>query len=170
MLGSDKIEIHPAALKSCGLFAGLSDSQLEELIACLRLEKWPRGGRIVTAGEWSDALHVIYRGGVDILRQVVTREGEGEEKIAALREGNTFGEMALVDRQPCTASVVANTDSVIFTLEHADLPKLDPRIYAAMLVNLTREANRRLRSLDQHFAVSLFSNLEQTRFRPLSKV
>jgi CRP-like cAMP-binding protein len=165
MSKSDKIAINPAMLKREGLFAGLSDEELKELAGFFRVAHWPPGGRIITEGERDAALYIVYAGGVDILKQVALREGKREEKIASLGVGDTFGEMALLDQQPRSASVVANADSVVLVLDQSALGKLDPAIHAKMLVNITREVSRRLRATDRSFAVSLFSIHEQARFR-----
>jgi len=158
MPAPDKIDINPANLKRSRLFAGLSDEQLQELLGFARIGQWPRGGRIITAGEPNGAFYFIEQGGVDIFKQVVSREGEHEVKIASLQVGHTFGEMALLDPHPCPASAIANSDSVVLAFDHSDLAKLDPSIYTTLLVNLTREVSRRLRTSDQYFAASIFSH------------
>jgi len=160
MPASSKIEINSATFKSNGLFAGLSEVELKELIGFFQVRQWPRGGRIINEGERGGVLYIVYQGGVDILKQMVSREGERAEKITALREGDTFGETVLLDQQPHSASVVANTDSIVLALDNADLHRVDPHIYATMLANLTHEVSRRLRTTDQYYAMALFSNHE----------
>jgi CRP-like cAMP-binding protein len=161
--------INTALLKEHGLFVGLSEEELKELATHFRVGQWPAGARIINEGDPDGTLYFVYQGGVDIFKQVRTRGGERQEKIASLGAGETLGEMALLDQQPRSASVVANTDSVVLALDQADLHQLDSRIYAKLLVNLTREVSRHLRFTDQSFAVSLFSIHEQARFRLFPK-
>jgi CRP-like cAMP-binding protein len=169
MPGSNNIPINPALLKEHGLFAGLSADELMELAKAFRVDQWPSGSRIINENEPESALYFIYQGRVDIFKRVGAREGERQEKIASLGPGETFGEMALLDQMPRSASVVANTDSVVLALDPAELRKIDSRIYAKLLVNLTREVSRHLRATNQSFAVSLFSIHEQARYRLFPK-
>ena len=167
-----KLEIDPSFLKRNGLFAGLSGDDLQELPVLFRAEEYQRGERIITEGERGGSLYVIYHGGVDILKQVISREGECQEKIASLHQGDTFGEMELIDQQPRSATVVSHANTVVLALDNIDLHKLNlrnTRVYATMLLNLAREVSRRLRATDQYLAVSLFSIREQSRFRLFPK-
>jgi len=167
-----KITIDPGFLKRHGLFAGLAEEDLKDLPVLFRIEAFARGERIISEGERGGSLYVIYQGGVDIMKKIVSREGECQEKIAALHAGDTFGEMELLDQQPRSATVVAHGDTVVLALDNLDLHKLNlrnTRVYAMMLRNLAREVSRRLRATDQYLAVSLFSIREQSRFRLFPK-
>lgn len=167
-----KSTLDPSFLKRHGLFAGLAEEDLSDLPTLFRLEQFQRGERIITEGERGGTLYVIYQGGVDILKQIVSREGECQEKIATLHTGDTFGEMELIDQQPRSATVVAHANTTVLALDNVDLHKLNlrnTRVYATMLRNLAREVSRRLRATDQYLAVSLFSIREQSRFRLFPK-
>ena len=168
----DKLAIDPSFLKRHGLFAGLAEEDLKDLPVLFRVEQFQKGERIISEGERGGSLYVIYQGGVDILKQIVSREGECLEKIATLHTGDTFGEMELIDQQPRSATVVAHANTVVLALDNIDLHKLNlrnTRVYATMLLNLAREVSRRLRATDQYLAVSLFSIREQSRFRLFPK-
>jgi CRP/FNR family cyclic AMP-dependent transcriptional regulator len=167
-----QITLDPAFLKRHALFAGLSEEDLKDLPLLFRVEQYQRGERIITEGERGGSLYVIYRGGVDIHKQVISREGESQQKIATLHQGDTFGEMELIDNQPRSATVIAQPDTVVLALDNIDLHQLNlnnARVYATMLLNLAREISRRLRATDQYLAVSLFSIREQSRFRLFPK-
>jgi CRP-like cAMP-binding protein len=167
-----KLTIDPSFLKRNGLFAGLSEDDLKDLPVLFRAEEYQRGERIISEGDRGGSLYVIYQGGVDILKQVVSREGECQEKIASLHQGDTFGEMELIDQQPRSATVMAHANTIVLALDNIDLHKLNlrnTRMYATMLLNLAREISRRLRATDQYLAVSLFSIREQSRFRLFPK-
>jgi len=167
-----QITIDPAFLQRHALFAGLEADDLKDFPVLFRVEEYQRGERIITEGEHGGSLYVIYRGGVDILKQIVSREGETQEKIATLHAGDTFGEMELIDKQPRSATVISQANTVVLAIDNIDLTKLslrNTRVYAIMLLNLAREISRRLRATDQYLAVSLFSIREQARFRLFPK-
>jgi CRP-like cAMP-binding protein len=165
-------QIDPAFLTRHQLFAGLSAEDLDGLALLFRVEHYKQGDRIITEGERGGCLYLIYRGAVDIMKQVESRQGECLEKIACLREGDTFGEMELIDLQPRSATVVAHAETTVLVLDNVDLYKLnhrDTRVIATLLLNLARALSRRLRATDQSLAVSLFSIREQSRFRLFPK-
>jgi CRP-like cAMP-binding protein len=170
----DRIEppLDLSFLAGHGLFAGLSAEDLKTLPVLFRVERHNRGDRILTEGERGGALYLIYKGGVDIFKQVVSREGDHQEKIASLHAGDSFGEMELLDQQPRSATVVSHAGTTILALDNIDLHKLsqqDTRMYVTLLHNLAREVSRRLRATDQYLAVSLFSIREQAHFRLFPK-
>jgi CRP/FNR family cyclic AMP-dependent transcriptional regulator len=93
-------------LANVPLFAGLSRRHLRGL-AKLATEMHVRPGAvIVQAGRPGKGFHVIVEGRAKIVRGVVT---DGR-KIGVLGPGEFFGELALLDGGPRTASVVAETD------------------------------------------------------------
>jgi CRP-like cAMP-binding protein len=155
-----------------GLFANLSEEDLRNIPLLFRVESYARGDTVIKEGDNDGNLFVIYKGGVDIMKQVGLGKRKTEEKIATLGEGDTFGEMELIDQQPRSASVIANTKTTVLVLNSLDLSKVnkrDTRIYAILLTNLARELSLRLRATDQFLAVSLFSIREQSRFRLFPK-
>jgi CRP-like cAMP-binding protein len=165
-------QVDPAFLTQHELFAGLSADDLQSLSLLLRVEHFKEGERIISEGERGSSLYLIYRGAVDIMKQVGSRTGERLEKIASLGEGETFGEMELIDLQPRSATVVAHAGTIVLVLDNVDLYQLnhrDTRVVATLLLNLARALSRRLRTTDQTLAVSLFSIREQARFRLFPK-
>jgi CRP-like cAMP-binding protein len=66
------------------------------------------GQAIFQQGEPGDAMYVIHEGQVDI----VLSGAAGQTVLGNLDRGKIFGEMALVDRSPRTASAIAGPDGV----------------------------------------------------------
>ena len=80
----------------------------------------------------------------------------GGRKIAALGPGDYFGELALLDRKPRSATVVADTDMVLLTMSQReftglleDVPPLGRKLLAAMSERL-READSKVSALISH--------------------
>ena len=98
-------------LRGIPWFALLSPSTLESLARGLTEVRLPAGAEVVTEGEEGDAFYVIEHGSV-----VVTQEGRH------LREqgpGDYFGEIALLEHVPRTATVTATSDVVLRSLDRA---------------------------------------------------
>src|SRR6516165_1035187 len=94
MLGTDPAV---AALARCPLFAGLDGSGLAGLAAEMRARRFRRNEVLFHQGDPGDALFVVTRGAVKI--SLPNEEGD-EAIIATIREGEFFGELALLDGAP----------------------------------------------------------------------
>jgi CRP-like cAMP-binding protein len=161
-------EIHLQYLRKHGLFHGFGRDDLVTLMSRMREEGYHSGDRILAEGETGDRLFLIVAGGVEIRKRLrpATREDaagegeDGEETIAWLGVGETFGEMALVDRMPRSASVYATKPTTTLVLRLDDLEDfatLEAAVYVQLLKNLSAALSRRLRRLDDDYASSLFT-------------
>lgn len=87
------------ALRAAPVFAKLRGEDLAVLARVAEIESFEPGQTVFTEGEMGDALYVVVRGAVEI-----RREGR---KLATLGKGEAFGEMAVLDAQPRSATAVA---------------------------------------------------------------
>jgi CRP-like cAMP-binding protein len=78
----------------------------EKLLSIARRLAFRRGERLVRQGEPARGAFVIGEGEVEAQ---VALPGGGMLSVAQLRAGDMFGEMALIERGVCTASVVARS-------------------------------------------------------------
>ncbi|HEX6033208.1 MAG TPA: cyclic nucleotide-binding domain-containing protein, partial [Anaerolineales bacterium] len=90
-------------LKRVPLFANLSPADIKQVAALAQEESFSDGIKIVSEGEIGDLMFIILSGEVS----VVITQGEKEVEIARRRAGEYVGEMALISREPRSASVVA---------------------------------------------------------------
>ena len=102
------------------------------------------GEVIIKQGTVGDCLYVIQQGKVDIIRG----KGKNEIKLAELGEKEFFGEMALFEKDVRSATVKANGDTKVLTLDKKGLYKTiqnDPSLAFRLLEKLSN----RLRQLDK---------------------
>lgn len=110
-------------------------------------KEYAEGELICRQGDPGDRLYVIQTGRVTVLRE----EGGVEIPVAELKAGDIFGEMAIFDRQPRSATVRAAGRARILTLnKRAFLRQVheDPTLAYRIL----EEMSKRIRRLDQELS------------------
>jgi ATP/ADP translocase/HEAT repeat protein len=87
------------ALRAAPVFSKLRGEDLAVLARVAEIEVFEPGQPIFSEGEMGDALFVVVRGAVEIRQK--------GRKLATLGKGEAFGEMAVLDAQPRSATAVA---------------------------------------------------------------
>lgn len=121
------------ALRPVTLFEGLSEAQLEQIVASTRLQRFTANETLVREGEPGDSLFIIKSGRTDV---GVTNADGRPVQVAQRGAGEYFGEMSLLTGAPRSASVVAALDTEVIILDkHAFTTVLaaDPSILEALL-------------------------------------
>jgi len=129
------------------LFAGLEDFYLDDMLTIGDVKSWPVGSQIICEGDYGDAVFFIISG-----QAKVTLYGEQGREIvlSILKDGDMFGEMAIMDEKPRSANVetirlmrclVVKKEAFIHYLS------VHHRVYATMFAYLTsrlRDATRKI--------------------------
>jgi CRP-like cAMP-binding protein len=115
------------------LFAGLQGAELDRLAQRAATRPVRRGEVVFGQGDPGDALFVVVAG----LVKVFVTSAEGEEMVlVTLGPNETFGELALVDGAPRSASAQAVEPTTLLVLGRTallDVLREQPRITEAML-------------------------------------
>ncbi len=132
------------SLKAIPLFANVDDPHLEAIAEHLIERRYPRKTTIVEEGLAGDYMYVIREGQV----KVTKLSEDGREKILQFLDGGDFfGEMALLDRSPRSASVKTLQDTRVLALSRTDfIHCIEDNPAVAMAV--IQELSRRLREAD----------------------
>jgi len=102
------------------LFAGLSQKQLGKLLVKLFEKEYAVGETVFLQGDPGKALFIVLSGRILILRS----RNAVEEQVANLERGSYFGELALIDDQPRSASARAAEPTVLLILYKSDFDDL----------------------------------------------
>jgi CRP/FNR family transcriptional regulator, cyclic AMP receptor protein len=89
-------------LKSVKLFAGLPDSELKQMVRDLKEVSQPKGKELTIRGDDGVGFMVILEGEAEVTTP------DGRKRVLA--PGDYYGEMALLDQQGRSATVVARED------------------------------------------------------------
>jgi CRP-like cAMP-binding protein len=141
-------EARIAALQGMPIFGGLRAEVLAALLDVSRTIEVPQDAFFFHEGDKADAVYVLERGEVALLKR-----WEGEQYVLGrLRTGDCFGEMALLDLFPRSASVQAIEACTALALSATGLYTLyetDVAQFALVQMNIARELSRRLRVADE---------------------
>lgn len=120
------------ALRPVSIFRGLSKQALFAVARKATEVTYPAGTTVVREGDPGDCMGVIVSGAVDVCK--------GEKVVATLDTGDYFGELALIDGAPRTATVVATQDLTLLTVKSEDFDTLltDPYFARAVMRNLAQ--------------------------------
>jgi sulfate permease, SulP family len=127
------------------LAEALGDAQLADCLAeyCRRLEVQP-GGIIARQGEPAASMHFILEGRVGII--VDLHDGR-TTRVRSLGRHTTVGEMGLLTRQPRSATIQAETQSVLYQLDADAFERIKrerPALSQALLAYVIRVMTERL--------------------------
>jgi CRP/FNR family transcriptional regulator, cyclic AMP receptor protein len=134
-----ELRLREQAMARAPLFASLSKRDLRALAEVTSVERYQSGSAVVKEGAPGTAFFVILEGPAKVMI--------GSRTITRLGPGDFFGEISLLDGDPRTASVVADSPLLCLKLggSHflqllSDQPKL--------MLKLLREVARRLRAAE----------------------
>ena len=109
------------ALAGCVLFEGVDLDAIDACLACLRVRRFRRDETVFHQGDPGDALHVIASGAVKIA--LPSPDAAEPAILATLGPGDFFGELALLDGDPHSASVIALEPTETLVLGRADFER-----------------------------------------------
>lgn len=142
------------------IFLDISDDtiRLEKIAVKLKVQKHKAGSAIITEGEEGDTLYILNSGSVRILRNTLSKEQFALVNLNA-DQNIFFGEIALIDDDKRSATVIALTDCETLTMtkkEFLDLCEEDTYIGFKITFQLAlrlgaslRKSNRDLMTMYQ---------------------
>jgi HEAT repeat protein len=129
-------------LKTVSLLQSLSLDDLLMVDRVLQHQDFLAGEIIFHEGSQEETLHILYRGQVRIVKQ------RSQQQLALLETGEYFGDMALLNDAPRSATAVAATDCTLLTLDRSNFESLIAQ-RPELLLHMCRVLSMRLRDADQ---------------------
>jgi len=131
------------------LFEHVTEEDRASLAEFIDIRKLEAGETLFKTGEPGESLYIVRDGEVELF----IRDTAGQKILLAIAgNGEVFGELALLDRGPRTATAMALTDTELLELDREDLlllfhksPTAALRLLAAMS-QMTRKADELLRT------------------------
>ncbi len=131
------------ALRRCALFASVDEQTLALCAGSLRSRRYRKNETIFHQGDPGDSLYILESGSVKI---VLPSPGSADDAIiATLSRGDFFGELALLDGAPHSATAVAMepTEALVLRRDRfEDLVETEPVLRRALFAGLVAELRR----------------------------
>ena len=137
------------ALGNIPIFEHLTDSDLNDVARLTHERTYKLDEHVFKKLAPSEGMYVIMNGAVEI------NDPDSGTTFASLESGDFFGELALLDEEPRSASAVATQPSTLIGFFRTDLltlMKRSPELGNKILLNLSRVLGERLRRTNQELA------------------
>lgn len=125
-------------LGSIEMFKMLSGSQISALVDSFTEQRYTASDKVITQGDEGDTFYIIKSGQVRVSVKSAPLM-TGEREIATLKQGDYFGEMALLNAAPRMATVTAIEPTICMTVDRTTFDK----VLGPLKELMDREADRR---------------------------
>jgi CRP-like cAMP-binding protein len=135
--------IEPSELQRYSLFGGLMREQIDGIFTLMKHEKYEAGQDLIVEGEKNGRVIFIFSGRVAVIKNGLV--------LMEFKEGNTVGEMEVLDMMPSAATIRALDPVEVISLSNGalyEIYKQDIKAFSIIVMNLARDISRRLRRMD----------------------
>jgi CRP-like cAMP-binding protein len=135
--------VEAAKLQRYSLFGGLLEDQIKQIIPFMVDESYEAGDDIIVEGHPNDRIRFIVEGKIAVVKHSVI--------LSEMGEGNTVGEMEVLDVMPSAATIKALTATRLLSISNKglrDIYKANVNSFSLIIMNLARDLSRRLRVMD----------------------
>ena len=161
-----KSKIKPASveemLSKIPVFEKLEPKELRQVASIVHRRQYVKDEFVFYQGDPGLGMYVVEKGSVGV---VVAGEDGTKKEIITLNNGDFFGEIALLDESPRSASVVIKEDSELIGFFRPDLFEIiekTPKTGLKIVVKLAEMIGERLRNMNNEFS-KLRGELEQLK-------
>ncbi|MBN1307054.1 MAG: cyclic nucleotide-binding domain-containing protein [Chitinispirillaceae bacterium] len=144
-----------ALMKELPVFDTLTNGELVQIERVLHERHYAPGEVVFNEGEPGAGLYIIKKGEISIRKKIA---GGNDLQLAVIPERSFFGELALLDEMPRSASAIVVTPAILYGFSKPDLEHLlerNQRLGIKIILNLSKLVSRRL--------VKSNENLEQVQ-------
>ena len=126
-------------------FSEMTEDEVSDFLGMCKQETYEEGQNIFSEGESADHFYLIVSGEI-----IISIKGA---EVARLEAGEVFGEMALLEKIPRTATASAATNSVLFFIPVKALSTKLPALAHKVLLGVVQQMSARLREANEHIKI-----------------
>ncbi len=149
-------KIKPASvegmLSKIPVFDKLEVKELRQIAGIVHRRQYVKGEYVFYQGDPGLGMYVVEKGSVGI---VVEGNDGLKKEIIAMKDGDFFGEIALLDESPRSASVIVKEDSQLIGFFRPDLFEViekTPKTGLKIIMKLAEMIGERLRNMNSEFS------------------
>jgi CRP-like cAMP-binding protein len=160
------------AIKEATIFSDLDEQEVAETLSITKEKRFPKGETVMQEGQEGDSMYILVSGSVEISKTLTMKMGEDDytekEKILTSFEAQDnviFGEIAMIDRENRSASVMATTDCILLEIKRKDFlhlidkrPQMGVKVLrkiAELLANRLRQSSQDIIRLTTALSIAL---------------
>lgn len=147
--GANNDQTAVSILKSVPLFSDLRTNELREVVKIIHRRVYKTDETVFYEGEPGVGMYIVQEGCIAIFKE---NKDTGNQKLAELKRGEFFGDLALLDESPRSATAVATEESKVLGLFRPDLLGLidrKPRLGNKLLFELAYLIGERLKHTNE---------------------
>ncbi len=159
---TQELQLKLDTLHGIPLFKYLTYKELVKLLNITSTSDHKAGEKIMEEGDDGDSFYVTVTGRLEVLK--------GDAQVALLEQGTHFGEMAMVDRSPRSASIVALEPTRLLSIQRDTfygLMRRDPQLAVKLLWSFVQVLTVRLRRSTSELAATLSEREMIEQMEPL---
>jgi CRP-like cAMP-binding protein len=135
-------------LNEISIFAGLSEKQLYTLFPLLEKASYKASEKVFEQGSQPSHIYIIQSGSI----KLVVNEKQDPLELIVFEQGHCFGETSVIGIQPHAVTAITVEDTELIVLSRnalLSLLKSDIDLFSILILNIAREACRRLYKTDE---------------------
>jgi len=140
-------------LKQVDFFSELSDDQLSEVTLAFNEKIYPEDEIIFEENSFGDKFYIIKEGKVEITRKLSFDGKTYETELSFFEPYNYFGEMALFDNSPRSATVKSITQVTLLEIEKEDFLEACIKFPTIVLKMIKTLSNRMRLTNDKYMSI-----------------
>lgn len=144
-------------LKKTVLFKDLTTFEIIKVNKVTKTKSYAADEIVFKEGTIGDSLYIVKKGSVRVTKMGEPGAGGEEKVLAILNTWDHFGEIALVDHQARSATIIANEDTELIQLKEEDFQKLlveDKEIALKFYKSFVKALCTRLRDTNESLTFS----------------
>ncbi len=149
-----------AVIKKTDIFKNLSEDDFRQIAEVAKELSFKKGDIIFEENTSADGFYIICKGKVEILKK--GEDTEQLEVLAVKKDGDVFGEMAIIDEMPRSATIKAKTDLIILKLSKDIFNEL-LKSFSHIAVEIARNVCYTVRSSNSNYIRDLEKRNKQLK-------
>jgi signal transduction histidine kinase len=138
-------------LKKVYFFADLSESEFKKMASVCHKESIAAGGIVFLEGSAADKFYIVISGAVEVWKDY---NKANAEMLAVHGPGHLFGEMALIDDKPRSATIVAGAPTMLLNIRRNEFQKI-VKENASIALSILRSISEMVRKSNESFVEGL---------------